>query len=96
MRSRFDRFIGCCLIRAVTSLPTLATAAGNPLFRARTVFFNPGNGEDIVVPSGFRFVFAQGLNFPTAVAFRGRRTPVLTCFVLGRGTVCRVGARRVE
>jgi hypothetical protein len=36
------------------------------------VSFNPGNGEDIVVPAGFTVsVFAKGLNFPTGIAFRG-------------------------
>jgi len=36
------------------------------------VFFNPGNGGDIVVPPGFTVsVFKSGLNFPTAIAFRG-------------------------
>src|SRR2546430_13480033 len=38
------------------------------------VAFNPGNGEDIVVPPGFKVsVFVTGLNAPTAVAFRGDR-----------------------
>jgi len=49
------------------------------------VFFDPGHGQDIVVPSGFEVsVFAKGLNFPTAVAFRGdgRRFEV---FVLESG-----------
>src|SRR5262249_21997240 len=43
----------------------------NPLCRDNTALFNPGNGEDIVVPQGFRVsVFATGLNFPTGLAFR--------------------------
>jgi glucose/arabinose dehydrogenase len=73
MRSRFDRFNWVTVSFALAlTLPTLATAAGNPLCAGEDVFFNPGNGEDIVVPSGFQVsVFAKGLNFPTAVAFRG-------------------------
>src|SRR5512145_2306856 len=36
------------------------------------VFYNPGNGEDIVVPRGYKVeVFAKDLNFPTAIAFLG-------------------------
>src|SRR5262249_20768823 len=32
--------------------------------------FNPGNGEDIILPNGFRVSrFASGLNFPTGIAF---------------------------
>ena len=46
--------------------------ASNPICPGEDVFFNPGNGEDIVVPPGFKVsAFAKGLNFPTAVAFRG-------------------------
>src|SRR5712691_1417762 len=77
MSSRFDRFSWVTVSFAlVLTLPTLAAAQtrGNPLCPGEDVFFNPGNGENIVVPSGFEVsVFAQGLNFPTAVAFRGDR-----------------------
>src|SRR5467141_4049323 len=75
MRSRFDRFSWVTVSFAlVLALPTLATAAGNPLCPGEDVFFNPGNGEDIVKPSGFTVsVFKSGLNFPTAIAFRGDR-----------------------
>ena len=55
-------------------LPTVAEAAtvGNPLCPAEEVLFNPGNGEDVVVPEGFTVsVFVSGLNFPTGIAFRG-------------------------
>src|SRR6266571_3165001 len=79
MRSRFDRF-SWLLVTVVFTLvltpPTLATAQtrGNPICACEDVFFNPGNGENIVVPSGFEVsVFKSGLNFPTAVAFRGNR-----------------------
>jgi glucose/arabinose dehydrogenase len=53
--------------------PTVAFGqAANPVCPSETVFFNPGNGEDIVVPKGFKIeVFAKGLNFPTDVAFLG-------------------------
>jgi len=45
---------------------------GNPLCPAEEVSFNPGNGEDIVLPDGFKVsVFASSLNFPTGIAFRG-------------------------
>src|SRR5437016_8875215 len=79
MRSRFDRFSWlpvAVLFALVLTLPTLATAQtrGNPLCAGEDVFFNPGHGENIVVPSGFEVsVFKSGLNFPTAVAFRGNR-----------------------
>lgn len=55
-----------------SGLPAVAEAAtvANPICPAETALFNPGNGEDIVVPSGFKVsVFASGLNFPTGIAF---------------------------
>jgi hypothetical protein len=49
-----------------------ATTVVNPLCKDNTALFDPGSGEDIVVPSGYQVsVFKSGLNFPTAVAFRG-------------------------
>ena len=54
-------------------LPNAAGAAtvANPLCPTETVKFDPGQGQDIVVPTGFKVsVFASGLNFPTGIAFR--------------------------
>src|SRR3989442_783697 len=88
MRSTFDRFSWVTVSFAlVLTVPTLATAQtkGNPLCPGEDVFFDPGHGQNIVVPQGFEVsVFAKGLNFPTAVAFRGdaRRFDV---FVLESG-----------
>src|SRR5689334_18937137 len=48
-----------------------AATVTNPICPGEAVQFNPGNGEDIVVPPGFRVSrFASGLNFPTGLAFR--------------------------
>src|SRR5260370_41158843 len=79
--------VGAALFLAgIAVVPPAALAdASNPVCPAETVFFDPGHGQDIVVPSGFEVsVFAKGLNFPTAVAFRGdgRRFEV---FVLESG-----------
>src|SRR5215470_18694730 len=62
------------LLAAALALPSTATAmtVGNPLCPVEEVSFNPGNGEDIVLPDGFKVsVFASSLNFPTGIAFRG-------------------------
>jgi len=58
------------------AMPGFAAAAAvqvpNPECPGEDVSFNPGNGEDIVVPSGFKVsVFKSGLNFPTGIAFLG-------------------------
>jgi hypothetical protein len=67
------RLLSCAAGVLVATLPVAAHAAtvGNPLCPGEDVQFNPGNGEDIVVPPGFRVSrFASGLNFPTGLAFR--------------------------
>src|SRR5207244_13118452 len=82
MRSRVDRVRWLVLTVAfalLLSLPHLVTAATvvNPLCSGEDVTFNPGNGEDIVVPPGFKVsAFVTGLNAPTAVAFRGNAKKV--------------------
>ncbi len=59
----------------LATLPAaMATAATveNPLCSGEGVLFNPGNGQDIVVPAGFTVsAFKTGLNFPTGIAFKG-------------------------
>src|SRR3989454_9079390 len=43
--------------------------------QGNTVNYNPGNGEDIVVPKGYKVErFSKiDLNFPTGIAFRGNK-----------------------
>jgi hypothetical protein len=56
------------------TLPAVAAVAtvANPLCPSNTALFDPGTGQDIVVPPGFKVsVFASSLNFPTGIAFRG-------------------------
>ena len=56
------------------ALPAAASASTvvNLLCPGEFVSFNPGQGEDIVVPEGFTVsVFASGLNAPTGIAFLG-------------------------
>jgi glucose/arabinose dehydrogenase len=66
------RRLGYLAAVVTSSLPVFAqaTPVANPNCPAEAVSFNPGNGEDIVVPPGFKVsVFASGLNFPTGIAF---------------------------
>jgi hypothetical protein len=47
------------------------TTVANPTCPDNTALFDPGNGQDIVVPPGYTVsVFKAGLNFPTGIAFR--------------------------
>jgi glucose/arabinose dehydrogenase len=64
--------VGVLLIVRPSSVAALTV--GNPICPVEVVDYNPGNGEDIVVPSGYNVsVFAKNLNFPTAVAFKGNK-----------------------
>jgi len=70
------RLLGCVAGGITASIWTgLAAAApqtvSNPICPSEKVLFDPGQGQDIVVPKGFKVsVFASGLNFPTGIAFR--------------------------
>ena len=75
MRSRNFRLkTVVAALASALALPAAVQAATvvNPLCMDNTANFNPGNGEDIVVPAGYTIsVFKAGLNFPTGIAFRG-------------------------
>jgi glucose/arabinose dehydrogenase len=74
MRGSFRRlYLLVALVSIAALVPTAAWSQGiNRACTDETVFFNPGNGEDIYAPPGYRVsVFASGLNFPTNIAFRG-------------------------
>src|ERR1700674_1986588 len=71
------RLLGYLAGAFAATLPGIGEAAtvGNPLCPGESVLFNPDNGQDIVVPSGFKVsVFASGLNFPTGIAFLQKGT----------------------
>src|SRR5262249_22792501 len=61
-------FASCLALAACAEAATVA----NPLCPDNTALFDPGTGQNIVLPAGFTVsVFAQGLNMPTGIAFRG-------------------------
>lgn len=56
------------------AMPGIAPAqtVENPLCPDNTALFAPDQGQDIVLPSGYKVsVFKAGLNFPTGIAFLG-------------------------
>jgi len=49
-----------------------AQVGSNAACPEENVFFNPSQGEDIIVPPGYTVeVFASGLDFPAGIAFKG-------------------------
>ena len=78
MRSHAQRvqFLGPGLVVLLTLLPSAGSAAttvANPICPIEDGFYDPGNGEDIVVPPGFKVsVFAKNLNFPVGITFVGK------------------------
>jgi len=74
-RRRSEAVGAALLLAGVACAPVAALAdAFNPVCPTEAAFYNPGNGEDIVVPKGYKVeVFARDLNFPTDVAFVGNK-----------------------
>jgi glucose/arabinose dehydrogenase len=77
MRPRVSRRAAVAVAATVvlTGWPSEVSAApdmGNAACPGEEVFYDPGNGEDVIVPRGYKVeVFAKDLNFPTAIAFEG-------------------------
>src|SRR5262249_39849162 len=62
-----------------------AATVANPLCTDNTALFDPGTGQNIVLPAGFTVsVFATGLNMPTGIAFLGN-APQFQVYVLESG-----------
>jgi hypothetical protein len=69
-------------------LPSLGVAATvrNPICQIEDAFYSPGNGENIIVPPGFKAsVFAKDLNFPVGIAFTGSSSKKFDVYVLESG-----------
>ena len=72
------------MIVALVSIATLLPVTAQAQTRTNnttgcsgnTVNYNPANGEDIVVPKGFKVerFSKQDLNFPTGIAFLGSKS----------------------
>jgi len=62
----------------VSPFSASAQLVGNPACPGEDVFYDPGNGEDIIVPNGYKVeVFVKDLNMPTDIAFANGRAYVL-------------------
>src|SRR5262245_240522 len=71
---RKGRLLAYVSVGALASMAPVAAQAAvlsNPICTNNTAQFDPGSGQGIVVPPGFKIsVFKSGLNFPTGIAFR--------------------------
>jgi hypothetical protein len=80
-------FTAAFAVAPFVTLPAVAQAATvtNPLCSGESVLFNPDQGQDIVLPTGFKVsVFVSGLNAPTGIAFLGN-SQSFQVFVLESG-----------
>jgi hypothetical protein len=80
--------LGLVVAQALVALPLAAYGAnvGNALCPGEEVLFDPGSGQDITVPDGYKVsVFASGLNFPTGIAFRATGEDGFEVYVLESG-----------
>jgi glucose/arabinose dehydrogenase len=72
--SRLARLAVAVFASSVATSAAFSQERTNPNCPANVAFYNPGNGEDIALPRGYKAsVFARDLNFPTGLAFRGSR-----------------------
>jgi glucose/arabinose dehydrogenase len=74
-RSKLGAITAALVLAGIAWSPSLAFAdVANAACPMESVFFDPGHGQDIIVPEGFKVeVFAKGLNSPTAIAFKGNK-----------------------
>ena len=64
-------YVSASVLASMIPVAAQAATLSNPICTNNTAEFDPGSGQDIVVPPGFKVsVFKSGLNFPTGLAFR--------------------------
>ena len=69
--SRLLGYVSAGVLASMAPVAAQAATVSNPICPDNTALFDPGSGQDIVVPPGFKVsVFKSGLNFPTGIAFR--------------------------
>src|SRR5215467_5937115 len=64
-------YVSARVLGAMVPVAAQAAKVANPICPVEKASFDPGNGQGINVPPGFKVsVFASGLNMPTGIAFR--------------------------
>ena len=70
-KGRLLSYVSAGVLASMAPVAAQAAVLSNPICPNNTAQFDPGSGQDIVVPPGFKVsVFKSGLNFPTGIAFR--------------------------
>ena len=91
-KSRLLAYVSAGVLASMAPVAAQAVTLSNPICPDNTAQFDPGSGQDIVVPPGFKVsVFKSGLNFPTGIAFR-KTGASSKSMCLNRATDCRVDA----
>jgi hypothetical protein len=70
-KGRLLAYVSAGVLASMAPVAAQAAVLSNPICPNNTAQFDPGSGQGIVVPPGFKVsVFKSGLNFPTGIAFR--------------------------
>ena len=70
-KGRLLSYVSAGVLASMAPVAAQAAVLANPICPNNTAQFDPGSGQGIVVPPGFKVsVFKSGLNFPTGIAFR--------------------------
>src|ERR1700741_4358484 len=73
-KGRLLGYVSAGVLASMAPVAAQAAVLSNPICTDNPAFFNPGQGQNIVVPPGFKVsVFASGLNFPVGIAFTGNK-----------------------
>ena len=84
-KGRLLSYVSAGVLASMAPVAAQAATLSNPICPNNTAQFDPGSGQDIVVPPGFKVsVFKSGLNFPTGIAFR-RTGATFEVYVLESG-----------
>jgi hypothetical protein len=90
-KSRLLSYVSAGVLALMAPVAAQAAVLSNPICTDNTAFFNPGQGQDIVVPPGFKVsVFKSGLNFYRNCLRRAGQGSKCKCW--NRATDCRVHA----
>jgi hypothetical protein len=91
-KGRLLAYVSAGVLASMAPVAAQAAVLSNPICPNNSAQFDPGSGQGIVVPPGFKIsVFASGLNFLPELPFAGPGQGS-KCTYLNRATDCRAYA----